>query len=91
MMQPTPKLLNSTVNGRILAQRQVRARRVVVVHINIRQQHVTRVPLAEHDDMVEAALPTTGWRCSSRGSAGEFPTVQLVGRSGAAISSANTI
>src|SRR5438128_558163 len=63
MMQPaengprldTPKLLNSTVNGRILAQRQVRARRVVVVHI--RHQHVAQVPLAEHNDMVEA-LPT---------------------------------
>jgi hypothetical protein len=34
---------------------------------------------------------TTGWRGSSRGSAGEFPTTPLVGRSGAAISSTNTI
>src|SRR6478672_2783474 len=35
--------------------------------------------------------PHNGWRGSSRGSAGEFPTTPLVGRSGVAISGANTI
>jgi hypothetical protein len=35
--------------------------------------------------------PHNGLAMPSRGSAGEFPTVQLVGHSGAAISSANTI
>jgi hypothetical protein len=65
MMQPaengprldTPKLLNSTVNGRILAQRQVRARRVVVVHIR-QQQHVAQVPLAEHEP-IRLCVPKT--------------------------------
>src|SRR5215470_468559 len=32
-----------------------------------------------------------GWRCSSFGSAGEFSTVQLLGRSGASISSATDL
>jgi hypothetical protein len=32
-----------------------------------------------------SALLTTGWRCSSGRSAGEFPTTQLVGSSGTAI------
>jgi hypothetical protein len=46
----SPKSLNSTLNGRMLARRQVRAGRVVIIQIG--QQHVAPVPLAAHDDMV---------------------------------------
>jgi hypothetical protein len=50
-----PKSLNSTLNGCILAQGQVRAGCIVIIHIG--RQHVTQVSLAEHDDMVKT-LPT---------------------------------
>ena len=46
---------------------------------------------AKLEKLTMEALPTTGWRGSSHGSAGEFPTTPLVGRSGVAISCSNTI
>jgi hypothetical protein len=47
----SPKSLNSTLYGCILAQGQVGAGCIVIVHVG--QQHVAQVLLAEHDDMVE--------------------------------------
>ena len=40
---------------------------------------------------IDLGAPHNGWRCSSRGSADEFPTVQPVGRRRAAICNANTV
>jgi hypothetical protein len=70
----SPKSLNSTLNGCILAQGQVRAGCIVIIHVG--RQHVAQVLLAEHDDMVEtlladradqalriAILPRRAWRC----------------------------
>src|SRR3981081_4385413 len=51
----TPCPLNGPRYGRILIQGQVRARVIIVVHI--RQQHVTKMPLAKHSHMVKA-LPS---------------------------------
>src|SRR4030081_1532398 len=51
----TPCPLNGPRYGRILIQGQVRARVIIVVHI--RQQHVTKMPLATHSHMVKA-LPS---------------------------------
>jgi hypothetical protein len=45
----SPKSLNSTLNGCILAQGQVRAGCIVIIHVG--RQHVAQVLLAEHDDM----------------------------------------
>src|SRR5258705_3059604 len=47
----SPKSLYPAVSGCILAQREVSASCVVVIHVG--QQHVAQVPLAEHDDMVK--------------------------------------
>jgi hypothetical protein len=46
------KSLNSTPNGCVLAQGQVSARAVVIVHV--REQHVTQMAFAEHHDMINA-------------------------------------
>src|SRR6202023_4403510 len=51
----TPCPLDSTRQGRILSQRQVRARLIIVIHI--RQQHMTEMPLAIHNNVVEG-LPS---------------------------------
>ena len=48
-------------------------------------------PSAWFGGLGTVALPKTGWRCSSRGSAGEFPRARLVDRGDASISNANTI
>src|ERR1019366_1228811 len=39
----------------------------------------------------DTPVPTAGWRCSSRGSAGVFPTEPLAGHHEVATSSASTI
>jgi hypothetical protein len=43
--------LNSPRYGRVLAQRQMRACAVVIVHV--RTKYVAQMSLAEHDDMIE--------------------------------------
>jgi hypothetical protein len=54
-VQNAPGSLHSARYRRILAQRYVCARLVVV--FQVRQQHEPKVPLAKHDDMVNA-FPT---------------------------------
>src|SRR6267378_952024 len=48
----TPCPLNSARYRRILIQGQVRARLIIVIHI--RQQHMAKMPLAEHNNVVKA-------------------------------------
>jgi hypothetical protein len=48
----TPCPLHSTRKGRVLIQGQVRARLIIVIHI--RQQHMAKMPLAEHNNVVKA-------------------------------------
>jgi hypothetical protein len=51
----TPCPLHSTRKGRVLIQGQVRARLIIAIHI--RQQHMTKMPLAEYNNLVKA-LPS---------------------------------
>ena len=48
----TPCPLNSTRLGRVLIQGQVRARPIIVGRV--RSQQMAKMPLAEHDNMVQA-------------------------------------
>jgi hypothetical protein len=50
-----PGAIDGARDRRILSQRQVRARLIIIIHI--RQQHMTEMPLAIHNNVVEA-LPS---------------------------------
>jgi hypothetical protein len=50
-----PRRLDSPSARRVFRERQVRADTVVVVGVTV--EHMTKVPLPKHDDVVEAFPP----------------------------------